>query len=147
MCVVIAFSACYNDIICIVSIHHRCPETVRGHVRVFKIFARSSKESLSSITGVTSNDVTVVAMELGEGLFNKGSPKRTIMGDLVKNSAWHVRLRGVVPLLPYWQVVVNDHSVGNTKGVHVDTIDTSLIEGLILVKEHFFNATWYFCIG
>jgi len=58
------------------------PEGVNGDLFVIIDLGRGSGEGLESCSGVTAFDVLVVAMVLGEGLLEDGSPERGVVSDV-----------------------------------------------------------------
>ncbi len=76
----------------------------------------SSLESSSRMQGISSDDVHVIAMELGKGFFKNVNPHCSVFRDSAEAS---VVLFAAIILFPMLerQIVIDYHSVRNTEGV------------------------------
>ena len=114
------------------------PKGFSVHIgRVVDNVVRHTSEGANSDASITTNDMLVVSMILGESLLEDGSPETTISRDAGKESG---KLAGT--WLVEREPVVNDNGGGNTEGVHVDTIDTSRVKLAHVVQEGLFETAW-----
>ena len=96
----------------------------------------SVAQSLRSNSGVTADNMSVVAMVLGECLLENGSPCRAVRAKLRENS--------VVSSIPLfgWNEVIHNDGVRDTKSVEVDSIDAVGAQLAIIFDEEILDAAW-----
>lgn len=85
--------------------------------------------------------MVVVAVVLGEGLLENRSPNGIIETDFRENSI----VSAVIIL--HWNVVVDDHSVRNTKGPEVHSVDAIRAHFVDIVDKDALDAAWNFGEG
>lgn len=88
-------------------------------------------EGAHSPAGVSTNNILVVTLVLGEGLLENGNPERAVGAELGEDGSTAVN---------NGEEVVDDHGVRNTKSVEVDSVDTVFGEIVVYgVQEEFLN--------
>ena len=105
-------------------------------VYVVKRVIWSVAQSLSSDSGVTADNMSVVAVVLGECLLKNWSPGRAVWAKLRENG-----VVGSIPLFG-WNEVIHNDSVRNTKSVEVDSIDAVGTQLTIVFEEDILDAAW-----
>ena len=99
---------------------------------------RAPKEVQASLR-VTSNRSVVVTHVLSKSFLKEGAPKRQVVSNMGKE-----RVVCSIPLLK-GQPVVDDHSVGHSKRLEIDCVDTSLVLVVALVDKDLLEATRLLC--
>ena len=93
--------------------------------------SRRTSESADCLRWVTANDVLVVAVVLGKGFLEDGSPDCSIRANAgILGLA--ISIQG--------QVIIDDDCVRDAEGVEVDTVDTHWADFIHVVEENPFHA-------
>ena len=93
----------------------------------------SSSKSSDTVGRISTLEMVIVTMELGEGLLKDGTPDRAILSNSGEG--------GVLVVLVIGKPIINDDCVRDSQIVHVDGIDTFLVD-CIFIEEHAFNSVF-----
>ena len=93
-------------------------------------------ESTSCDHWVPTNDMLIVSVIFGKCLLKDWHPHGAVITDMSKPS--------VIAITPWAkrEQIVNDDCVRNTQRVEVDSINSSVIEVVRVVKKDLFEASW-----
>ena len=132
--IAVACGSTSHDVSVFVSFFKPVPEAVNVdaiHV-VCSFDSRRTSESADCLRWVTADDVLVVAVVLGEGFLEDGSPDCSIRANA-----------GVLGLAicVKGQVIIDDDCVRDAEGVEVDSVDTHRVDFVHIVEEDLFHAT------
>ena len=142
-CVRRARSACLNHGMRLDVLFHFSPE-LRLETLVLcidEVIGGASQE-ISGVFGVTTNDVLVIAMELGKSLLQDRRPQGAVLGYLGENCAWYLLPCLIIPDCLGGEIVIDNYSVWNTEGVEVDSVGTRSIQLWFIVEEKTLHSAW-----
>ena len=88
---------------------------------------------MHGLSWLACNDGVVISEVLGDGLLENDWPKTLAL-------VWSSKLGVSWPILVEWDVVVNHNGDGDAHSVHVDGVDTLVVEGWVGEKLH--EAFW-----
>lgn len=97
-------------------------------IAVVEILVRRSIKCCHTKRHDTTDDVLVVAVEFGKCFLHQWSPERFISADMTEDCA----VSTSESVFLEWELVVNDLGIRNTKSIEVESVDASLIEGIVL---------------
>ena len=100
---------------------------------------RCTAEGSSRHSRVSALNVIVVAVYLGEGLFENRSPNGIIETDFGENS-----IVSAILVIRHWNVIVDDDSMRNTKSIEIHSVDTVRAHFVVLVDKDALDAAWNF---
>jgi hypothetical protein len=107
------------------------PQLCYRHVRVFYGFSIGANQAQGRVCGPTSVNSPVITMELSEGFLHVDWPEFFLWSHLEVSIL--VAASGSL-----WDEVIDKDRDGHTQGVHLDRVDSGIVE--LLLVEHVVNA-------
>lgn len=137
--IIVARCASCNDILRAIVLTKNIPELVLSEVNVIVDLIGTTMKGSDCDDRSSSLDMIVVSVILGECFLKNRAPEGAILADFSEKS-----LIGAIILPLKGKPVIDDDSVLDTKSVHVDTIDASCVQLIIVVQEGILETAWNF---
>lgn len=127
--------ACGDDVSGLVVLLEHAPDLVGSHLLVLVGDVRRASHDPDSVLGVATDDMLVVAVQLGEGFLEESRPQGTIVTRLGEEGDLLALL-----VCSQGQEVIDDDSVGHVQFPELDSVDALLIQSVVFGEEDFFHA-------
>jgi hypothetical protein len=98
------------------------------------LFERRTIQSSDSVSHPSADDVFVVTMQFGKCFFEKRHPKRVVIANISKD-----RLA-----ILHWNKIINNLGEGDTDSIHVNCINSVLIDFILRADKKIFNSSCFF---
>lgn len=103
----------------------------------YKVWCTS--QSTDCILGQTTCNVLIIAIVLGKGFLNKGTPERMILWYACEKSCT------ASTRIPKGQIVIDNHCVRDSKRIQIDRVDAFWAQLILVVQEDFIDTVGDLC--